>query len=130
MVLLSIGEVIWSPKLSEYTAAIAPEGQEGTYLGLSMLPWFAAKTVVSFFSGHMLGQWCPETVNGQPLHDALQAGTVPFWHTPEAMWLILGLWAMSGPILAYMFKGWLTKGARFHTNEQPAAAAATEVEAA
>jgi hypothetical protein len=29
-----------------------------------------------------------------------------------------------------MFKGWLTKGARFHTNEQPAAAAATEVEAA
>lgn len=130
MVLLSIGEVIWSPKLSEYTAAIAPEGQEGTYLGLSMLPWFAAKTVVSFFSGHMLGQWVPETVNGQPLHDAIQAGAVPFWHSPEAMWLILGVWALSGPVLAYMFKGWLTKGARFHSTEQPAAAAATEVEPA
>lgn len=130
MVLLSIGEVIWSPKLSEYTAAIAPEGQEGTYLGLSMLPWFAAKTIVSFFSGHMLGQWVPETVNGQPLNEAIRAGAVPFWQSPEAMWLILGIWALSGPLLAYMFKGWLTKGARFNKGEEPTPAAAASAEPA
>ena len=33
LVILTIGEVIWSPRLQEYTAAIAPEGQEGTYFG-------------------------------------------------------------------------------------------------
>jgi MFS family permease len=60
MIILSIGEVVWSPKLYEYTAAIAPVGQEGTYLGLSLVPWFLAKTVVSVISGHLLVRWCPE----------------------------------------------------------------------
>jgi hypothetical protein len=109
MVFLSIGEVIWSPKLQEYTAAIAPEGQEGSYFGLSMVPWFAAKTIVSALSGHMLSRWVPEGVG-----ERLREGTVPFWDSPEAMWLILGLVALAGPILALCFQGWLTKGARWH----------------
>lgn len=108
MVLLSVGEVMWSPKLQEYTAAIAPEGQEGTYLGLSMLPWFAAKTMVSLISGHMLARWVPEGVG-----ERARAGTLPFWESPEAMWLILGLVAIAGPIIASFMKDWLTKGARW-----------------
>ena len=43
-----------------YTALLAPKGQEGTYLGLSMIPWFLAKTVVGWFSGDMLTRWSPE----------------------------------------------------------------------
>ncbi|MDQ3232712.1 MAG: MFS transporter [Pseudobdellovibrionaceae bacterium] len=109
MIFLSIGEVIWSPKLQEYTAAIAPEGQEGSYLGLSMVPWFAAKTIVSVLSGHMLSRWVPEGIG-----ERLRTGTVPFWETPEAMWLILGCVALAGPFLALLFQGWLTKGARWH----------------
>ena len=62
MIALSVGEVVWSPKLYEYTAAIAPEGQEGTYLGISMVPWFLAKTLVSVISGHLLVRWCPEGI--------------------------------------------------------------------
>jgi len=62
MVIMTVGEVVWSPKLNEYTAAIAPKGQEGTYLGLSLIPWFVAKTVVSLLSGHMLGAWSPPSV--------------------------------------------------------------------
>ena len=108
MVLLSIGEVMWSPKLQEYTAAIAPEGQEGTYLGLSMLPWFLTKTMVSMISGHMLARWVPEGVG-----ERVRAGDLPFWESPEAMWLILGIVAISGPIIASFFKAWLTKGARW-----------------
>jgi len=54
MIIVTVGEVIWSPKLNEYTAAIAPKGQEGTYLGLSLMPWFLAKTLVSILSGHLL----------------------------------------------------------------------------
>lgn len=108
MVLVSIGEVFWSPKLYEYTAAIAPEGQEGTYLGLSMMPWFMAKFAVSALSGSMLVRWVPENVG-----ESVRAGTLSFWDSPEAMWLVLGIWAISGPILAWFFRGWLTRGTDF-----------------
>ena len=38
IVFLSIGEALWSPRLYEYSAAIAPHGQEASYMSLSMLP--------------------------------------------------------------------------------------------
>ena len=109
MVLLSLGEVMWSPKLQEYTAAIAPEGQEGTYLGLSMLPWFLTKTIVSLISGHMLSRFVPEGIG-----ERVRSGDLPFWESPEAMWLILGIVAIAGPIIASFFRDWLTKGARWN----------------
>ena len=43
VVLLSEGEAIYSPRLYEYTAAIAPKGQEASYMALSSLPFFLAK---------------------------------------------------------------------------------------
>jgi len=127
MIIVTVGEVLWSPKLYEYTAAIAPKGQEGTYLGLSMIPWFLAKTLVSAFSGHMLTFWSPEkvSVNGTeiPLQEAMIHDQVPYWHSPAAMWLWLGVYAMVGCILAALLRGWLTKGARWKS-EPPAEAAA------
>jgi dipeptide/tripeptide permease len=101
MVVLSVGEVIWSPKLNEYIAEIAPAGQEGSYLGMSMVPWFAAKLVVGAISGHLLLRWVPEGIGL-----GLQAGTVDFWDRPEAMWLILFVWAISGPLIALLFRNW------------------------
>lgn len=115
MVVLTIGEVLWSPKLYEFTAAIAPKGQEGTYLGLSMIPWFLAKTLASLFSGHMLSKWSPEQVSidgvSMPLKEAMVAGTLPYWQTPAAMWLILGVIAIVGCLIALSLRGWLTAGA-------------------
>jgi MFS family permease len=103
LVILSVGEVIWSPKLNEYIAEIAPAGQEGSYLGMSMVPWFAAKLVVGAISGHLLIRWVPEGIGEQ-----LQAGTVAFRDSPEAMWLILFAWAISGPLIALLFRGWFS----------------------
>ena len=117
MLIVTVGEVVWSPKLYEYTAAIAPKGQEGTYLGLSLVPWFLAKTLVSFFSGHLLGYWSPEKVNIQgnlvPLQEALINHQLPYWKTPAAMWLLLGLYALAGCIGAALLRGWLTRGAHW-----------------
>jgi len=240
LVLLTVGEIIWSPKLSEYTAAIAPPGQEGTYLGLTMVPWFLAKTVVSLLSGHMLERWCPETVKytvaelaakaqaagvsvneltnqldipevgaqakalnldlttlapvdelstqvsslgfnaeqiikstnadnlaaqlkdlglnaadfaatidpaafalklkvvGHQVAEAVLAtggadqikevavnlqlplkyGWLDYWHTPQAMWLVLGLYAIGGAIIARLLGPWLTKGARWKIDHE------------
>lgn len=116
MAIVTIGEVLWSPKLYEYTALIAPKGQEGTYLGLSMIPWFLAKTVVSWFSGDMLTRWSPETVTVAgaevPLQKAMVAGQLGYWDSPAAMWLWLGIWAMIGCVIALVLRGWLTQGVR------------------
>jgi proton-dependent oligopeptide transporter, POT family len=115
MVIVTIGEVAWSPKLYEYTAAIAPKGQEGIYLGLSLIPWFLAKTLVSALSGHMLEYWSPEKVslNGVsvPLKEAMVNGQLGYWHTPAAMWLVLALYAFAGCVIAILIRGWLTQGA-------------------
>jgi MFS family permease len=124
LVVLSVGEIIWSPRLTEYTAAIAPEGQEGTYLGLSMVPYFLAKTVVSLASGYMLERWIPAFPEGEPLlRDRLAAGQIPFWQTPSALWIILGTFALGGPLIALLMKSWFTKGAKWEKDE---AAVATE----
>jgi dipeptide/tripeptide permease len=107
LIILSVGEIIWSPKLQEYTAAVAPPGQEGSYLGMSLLPYFVAKTFISLLSGHMLLRFCPEGI--QP---KIVDGSLPFWRTPEAMWLILGAFAVLGLAVAFGFKGWLTRGVK------------------
>ncbi len=123
MIIVTIGEVAWSPKLYEYTAAIAPKGQEGTYLGLSLLPWFIAKTLASAFSGHMLEYWSPETVtvNGasMPLKEAMIQNQVPYWHSPAAMWLVLGIYALAGCIIAVLLRSWLTRGAQWKKGPPP-----------
>ncbi|MHC4784568.1 MAG: MFS transporter, partial [Planctomycetota bacterium] len=112
LLILTVGELIWSPRLSEYTAAIAPEGQEGTYLGLSMVPYFAAKLFVSGLSGPMLERWCPEFPPGEDnMGQRIAKGEVPFWDTPYVMWVILGGAALFGVIIAILGKRWFTKGA-------------------
>lgn len=122
MVIVTIGEVAWSPKLYEYTAAIAPKGQEGVYLGLSLIPWFLAKTLVSAFSGHMLEYWSPEKVSVQgvsvPLQQAMIQDQVPYWHGPGAMWLVLGVYALAGCVIAVLIRGWLTRGAHWKVEAQ------------
>lgn len=111
MVVLALGEIFWSPRLMEYTAAIAPKGREGAYLGFSSLTWFGSKTIVSALSGHMLTRWVPEKIDETPLQDVIKAGQLSFWDTPEAMWFWLGLWAVGGVVITMMLKGWFTKGA-------------------
>lgn len=112
MVFVSLGEVFWSPKLNEYAASIAPEGQEGTYLGMSQMPWFGAKVIVSFLSGHMLTRWCPEGIG-----ERMREGELPFWDSPAAMWFVLALWAFAGPIVVLFLRRWMTEGARWARGE-------------
>jgi MFS family permease len=60
VIIFSIGEAIFSPRLYQYTAAIAPKGKEGSYMALSLIPYFFAKLIVGVLSGRMLHRWCPD----------------------------------------------------------------------
>jgi hypothetical protein len=78
----SVGEAVYSPRLYEYAAAIAPKGQEASYMALSYLPFFLAKLFVGMFSGILLSRYCP--IAG-PRH----SGT---------LWLIIALSAIVAPV--------------------------------
>ncbi|MBW2459575.1 MAG: hypothetical protein JRI68_34090, partial [Deltaproteobacteria bacterium] len=86
--------------------------------GISLVPWFFAKGVVSFMSGHMLARWVPEYPEGEPiLRDRLAKGEISFWDSPSAMFIILGFAALFGPIIALSLKRWFTKGAKWETEK-------------
>ena len=88
IVFLSIGEALWSPRLYEYSAAIAPRGQEASYMALSMLPYFGGKLAAGALSGWLLETFCPET---GPRHS-------------EIMWMVVGCMALITPVGAYIFR--------------------------
>ena len=60
VILLSVGEAFYSPRVYEYAAAIAPKGQEASYGALSYVPFLLAKLLIGTFSGMLLTKYCPE----------------------------------------------------------------------
>lgn len=102
VVTLSLGEALWSPRLYEYTAVVAPPGREASYMGLSQIPMFLAKPVVGWLSGAMLAQWCPP----EGPRDS------------QFMWLVIGLSTLVGPLAIVALRKVIEGG------KQPAAAPA------
>ena len=88
---LTVGEALWSPRLYEYNVAIAPAGQEATYVGLAKLPFFLAKLVVTPMSGWLLASYCPD----QGARD------------PAMLWAIVGLTTVAGPLGMWLLQGWI-----------------------
>ena len=88
---LSVGEALWSPRLYEYAAAIAPKGREASYMAMTSLPYFFAKCGAGFLSGWLLANYCPAE------------GT----RHPQTMWLIIGCMALVTPVGAFVFRKYL-----------------------
>ena len=81
LIVFSIGEAFYSPRVYEYAAAIAPPGQEASYASLAYLPFLVGKLLVGT-GGWLLAAFCPE-------HGPHHSGT---------MWLIFALAASIAPI--------------------------------
>ncbi|MFH0901883.1 MAG: MFS transporter [Pseudomonadota bacterium] len=82
IVMLSIGEAMWSPRLYEYTVQVAPRGRESAYMGFSHAPQFLAKLLVGLMSGVLLATFCP--ADGA--------------RNSRLMWLIIAGTALVGPL--------------------------------
>jgi MFS family permease len=91
VVVYSIGESFYSPRLYEYPAAIAPKGQEGSYMALSMLPYFVAKFFVGAISGFLLVRYCP--AEGP--------------RNSQMIWLIVGGMALISPLGLIVFRRYI-----------------------
>src|SRR6476620_2753401 len=81
LIVFSIGEAFYSPRVYEYAAAIAPRGQEASYGSLAYLPFLVGKLLVGT-GGWLLAAFVPE--HG-PRH-------------PGTMWLIFAPAASVAPI--------------------------------
>ena len=56
----SFGEAFYSPRVYEYSAAIAPKGQEASYGSLSYIPLLFGKIITGTAGGMLLATYCPE----------------------------------------------------------------------
>ncbi len=81
LIVFSIGEAFYSPRVYEYAAAIAPPGQEASYGALAYIPFLIGKLLVGT-SGWILAAFCPAQ---GPRHSGM-------------MWLIFALAASVAPI--------------------------------
>jgi len=81
LVVFSVGEAFYSPRVYEYAAAIAPKGQEASYGALAYLPFLVGKLLIGT-AGWILAAFVPE-------HGPRR---------PELMWLIFGLAASVAPL--------------------------------
>ena len=96
ILVLTVGEALWSPRLYEYNVSIAPRGREATYVSLASLPYFLAKFLVGPTSGYLLATFVPET-------GARSAGT---------LWAIIGASTLIGPIGIWLGRKWISKNER------------------
>lgn len=95
ILVMTIGEAIWSARFLQYVTEIAPEGQAGQYQGVAQLPWFLTKFLVPLlYSGAMMERYCP----AEGVKDT------------GMMWLIFGLIAIASPIILWLTRNWMIKG--------------------
>jgi MFS family permease len=104
-IVLSFGEALYSPRLYDYTASIAPPGKEASYMAYSKAPMFFAKVAAGPATGFLLAGLCPEE------------GA----RNTELMWIIVGVSTMISPIALVLGRRWLDVEARKRREEQDAA---------
>lgn len=104
VVLLSLGESIWSPRWYDYSMSIAPRGREAIFSAAAAAPLFFAKLPTGYLSGWLLQKWCP---NNRACTDS----PLPLdqWRPCQGryVWLVIGLLTLSTPICLLLGSRWL-----------------------
>jgi MFS family permease len=90
LIVFSIGEAFYSPRVYEYAAAIAPAGQEASYGALAYLPFLIGKLLIGT-AGWVLAAFVPEQGPRRP----------------EVMWLIFALAASVAPLGLLVFRRYI-----------------------
>lgn len=86
----SLGEIVETPRLDQFSMAVAPEGKEGIFGAIVNVPLFGARYFATVFAGDLLQEYC---------------------HAPpfrcQLMWLKIGLFALTTPVTLALGKRWL-----------------------
>ena len=82
MIIFSIGEALWSARLTSYMLEVAPVEQKATYQALSTVPGLGARALAAWHSAFLVRTYCPSS-------DTC---------TPGYLWLIVWAFAALTPI--------------------------------
>lgn len=90
IIIFSVGETIWAPRLSAYALDIAPEGSEAIYQALSGFSYILAMIIGPLISHALMDAYCTTH------------------HCEGVMiWLIVGLVSAVSPLLLILTRPWL-----------------------
>lgn len=102
ILVFAFGELIFSPRFTEYTASIAPPDKVSSYMALSALPMFIAKPINGFISGILISRYCYDGILPK-----IETGHVSYTSSPEFMWLIYLALAVLSPVAVIALRGYL-----------------------
>jgi MFS family permease len=91
VIIVSIGESIYAPRLIDYTLSIAPPGKEGTFLAVASSPLMLGMILAGLVGGSLLQEYCPS--HGE--------------RNCNYMWGIIGVSCLFTPIMMILFRRYL-----------------------
>jgi MFS family permease len=102
VLMLSVGEAVWSPRWYDYSMAMAPTGREGAFTALAAAPLFFANLETGFLSGGLLSAFCPAPPpsDTRPPCQAVHCNGRPVWGIITAVTLL-------SPIGVFVGRNWL-----------------------
>lgn len=106
IIVFTIGEAIWSPRLMQFSAEIAPRGKEGAYISLAVLPYFLGKIGATMMADILTERYFAADMTSFPNH--------------EVSWLWIALMCLISPIGMVVFKGTFTKSEKMAEDEASA----------
>lgn len=114
ILVFALGELIFSPRFTEYIASVSPPDKVSSYMALSALPTFISKPINGFVSGILISRYCYDGIRPK-----IETGNIDYNHSPEFMWMIyLGLAVMS-PIAVIVMRNFITSKASPAAAETP-----------
>lgn len=118
IIIFAFGELLFSPRFSEYVARVAPKDKVASYMSLSALPMFIAKPINGVVGGLLVAHLCYDGIAAK-----MDTGHIDFWHSPEFMWTIYLVMAVISPLAIILTKD-------MFVSDHPEEDAGTEKEAA
>ncbi len=103
LVVFAIGELIFSPRFTEYIASVAPPDKVSSYMALSALPTFISKPINGFVSGILISRFCYEGIRPK-----IETGNVDYGGSPEFMWMVYLILAVLSPIAVVATRNFIT----------------------
>lgn len=99
IIIFASGELLFSPRFSEYVARVAPKDKVASYMSLSALPMFIAKPINGVVGGLLVSKFCYDGIAAK-----MDTGHINFWHSPELMWTIYLIMALISPLAIILTK--------------------------
>lgn len=106
IIVFTIGEAIWSPRLMQFSAEIAPRGKEGAYISLAVLPYFLGKIGATVMADILTEKYFASGMVEFPNH--------------EMSWFWIAIMCLISPVGMVLFKGTFTKSEKMAEDEADA----------